>query len=55
MMFTTRRRAATPTYDPVNDALQSEGFLYQPQLPRIFAQWKPGNARLVVGTFTTTH
>lgn len=52
MMFTTRRRAATPTYDAVNDALQSEGFLYQPQLPRIFAQWKPGNARLVVGTFS---
>jgi hypothetical protein len=52
MMFTTRRRADTPTYDPVNDALTSRGFLYQPHLPRVFVQWKPGNARLVVGTFT---
>lgn len=52
MMFTTRRRAASPTYAPVTDALTSRGFTYQPQLPRIFAQWKPGNARLVVGTFT---
>ncbi len=52
MMFTTRRRAATPTYDALNDALTSKGFTYQPQLTRYFAQWKPGNARLVVGTFT---
>jgi hypothetical protein len=52
MAFTTRRRAASPVYDPVTDALQSQGFTYQPQLARIFAQWKPGNARLIVGTFT---
>lgn len=52
MMFTTRRRADAPTYDPVNDALMSKGFLYQAQLPRVFVQWKPGNARLVAGTFT---
>ena len=52
MMFTTRRRADTPTYDPVNDALASRGFFYQPHLPRVFVQWKPGNARLVAGTFT---
>lgn len=52
LAFTTRRRAATPTYDPVTDELQSTGFTYQPWLARIFAQWKPGNARLIVGTFT---
>lgn len=52
MVFTERRRASSPVYDPINDALASKGFLYQPQLARIFAQWKPGNARLVVGTFT---
>ncbi len=52
MLFTTRRLAATPVYDPVNEALQSKGFTYQPQLPRIFVQWKPGNARLVAGSFT---
>ncbi len=52
MMFTTRRRAAPPTYDPTSDALASEGFLYTPHLPRIWAQWRPGNARLVAGTFT---
>ena len=52
MAFTTRRRAATPTYDPTTDALTSMGFFYQPQLPRSWLQWKPGNARLVAGTFT---
>ncbi|MFO0596789.1 MAG: helix-hairpin-helix domain-containing protein [Myxococcaceae bacterium] len=52
LMFTTRRRADTPTYDAVNDALQSKGFLYQPQLPRFFVQWKPNNFRLIAGTFT---
>ncbi len=52
MMFTTRRRAGSPTYDATNDALASKGFLYTPHLPRIWAQWKPGNARLVAGTFT---
>jgi hypothetical protein len=52
MLFTERRRASSPVYDPVTDALQSKGFNYQPQLARIFAQWKPGNARLVAGTFT---
>lgn len=52
MMFTTRRRADSPTYDPLNDALQSKGFLYQAHLPRVFLQWKPGNARLIAGTFT---
>lgn len=52
MMFTTRRRGATPTYSPLNDWLTSEGLTYQPHLPRVFAMWKPGNAKLVVGTFT---
>lgn len=52
MAFTTRRRAASPTYDPNLNALTSPGFLYTPQLPRFFVQWKPGNARLVAGTFT---
>lgn len=52
MAATTRRRAASPTYDPLTGELASKGFLYTPHLPRIWAQWKPGNARLVVGTFT---
>ncbi len=52
MMFTTRRRAAQPTYDASTDTLASKGFLYTPQLPRVFVQWKPGSARLVAGTFT---
>lgn len=52
MLFTTRRRAAEPSYDPTTDALYSKGFLYQPQLPRFFVQWKPGNARIVAGTYT---
>ena len=52
MMFTTRRRAATPTYEPVTDSLKSDGFTYQPQLPRVFLQWKPGQFRVVVGTYT---
>ncbi len=51
MAITTRRRAAPPTYDPLTDELTSKGFFYTPHLPRIYAQWKPGNARLVVGTF----
>lgn len=52
LAFTTRRRAASPTYDPVTDSLLSEGFLYAPHLPRFFVQWKPGNAKVVAGTFT---
>lgn len=52
MAFTTRRRAATPTFDATTDSLKSDGFSYQPQLTRYFAQWKPGNVRLVVGTYT---
>ncbi|MFZ5438672.1 MAG: helix-hairpin-helix domain-containing protein [Myxococcota bacterium] len=52
MLFTTRRRAAEPVYDVVTDSLKSQGFLYQPQLPRFFVQWKPGNARIVAGTYT---
>lgn len=51
MAMTTRRRAAAPVYDPLTDQLTSKGFLYTPHLPRIYAQWKPGNARLVAGTF----
>ncbi|MFT3710185.1 MAG: helix-hairpin-helix domain-containing protein [Archangium sp.] len=52
MAFTTRRRASTPVYDETTDALKSAGFLYQPQLTRIFLQWKPSNFRVVAGTFT---
>ncbi len=52
MAFTTRRRAATPYYSDLVDGLMSQGFQYTPQLPRFFVQWKPGNARLVAGTFT---
>lgn len=52
MMATTRRRASDPVYDPTTDSLLVKGLFYQPQLPRFFAQWKPGNARLVAGTYT---
>lgn len=52
MAFTTRRRAAKPLYDETTDALKSAGFSYTPHLPRFFLQWKPGQTRLVVGTFT---
>lgn len=52
MLFTTRRRAGMPVYDEATDALSSDGFHYRPQVPRVFAQWKPGKARIIVGTFT---
>ncbi len=52
MVLTTRRRADTPVYDAATDALSSQGFNYQPQLPRFFVQWNPGQAKLVAGTFT---
>ena len=52
MAFTTRRRAAQPGYDQLNDALQSPGFLYTPHLPRFFVQWKPSNFKLIAGTYT---
>lgn len=52
LMITTRRQAATPVYDPTTDALQSKGFPYTFNLPRAYAVWSPGKAKLVVGTFT---
>lgn len=52
MMFTTRRRTSSPQYDSLNDSLGITDFRYAPQLPRIFAMWAPGKAKLVVGTYT---
>lgn len=52
MAFASRRRTSSPTYDPLNDSLGITDFRYAPQLPRIFAMWAPGKAKLVVGTYT---
>lgn len=52
MAFTTRRKAAKPAFDVATDSLMSQGFLYTPHLPRFFLQWKPGQAKLIAGTFT---
>lgn len=52
MLATSRRQPATPDYDPVMDTLRSAGFGYRVDVPRFYAQWKSGQRRLVVGTFT---
>lgn len=52
MMFTTRRRTSRPAFDDLNQSLGITDFRYAPQLPRIFAMWAPGKAKLVVGTYT---
>ncbi len=51
-MFMTRRRTSRPVYDDLNDALSVTDFKYTPQLPRFFAMWSPGKAKLVAGTYT---
>lgn len=52
MVVTTRRWMASPTYDAFTDSLVTKGFSYQPQLPRVFLQWRSGKRSVVLGTFT---
>lgn len=52
MLIGARRMSATPTYDPLTDSLQTEGYGYSVHLPRFFLQWKSGKAQVVAGTFT---
>ncbi len=52
MAFTSRRRTSRPEYDTFNDSLGISNFTYTPHLPRVFAMWSPGKAKLVVGTYT---
>jgi hypothetical protein len=52
-LIATTRRSLTPVrYDSFVDTLVSDGFTYLPHVPRAYLQWKNGDRRLVVGTFT---
>lgn len=52
MAMTSRRIPAPVKYDPVLDALVTDGFRYMPHLPRFFLQWQNSNRKVIVGTFT---
>ena len=51
MVGTTRREPGSPVYDASRDALTVSPFAYKFHLPYFWAQWKPGNRKLIVGTF----
>jgi hypothetical protein len=49
---TTRLVPGSPYYDPLRGTLTVAPFGYRAALPVAYAQWKAGNRRVVVGSFT---
>lgn len=52
MYMGSRRIPVKPTYDPLLDALVTDGFRYIPHLPRAYLMWQNAERKVVVGTFT---
>jgi hypothetical protein len=49
---TTRRQVSSPRYDSLRQQLVVDPLGYRFGIPALWAQWKSGQAKIVIGTFT---
>ncbi len=52
VLNTTRLAPGSPYYSQTRGALEVAPFQYRAQLPTLYAQWRAGNRRVVLGSYT---